>query len=259
MSLEESKYQMKSFITAIAGTNYYNEKHQIIRVDIGGEWFDCKYMGGVVVPHPNDHVALVITCEEFMKKTKSVQGSSKDYLPGISNSDGDTKDIPFGFVFPVPRNQQVAGSNASSGGAAFAINNTNMFDIEKVAIALTPPLNVDYTNKDKETDFKDFSNGIFVNKDGTILIKSHASSITMGKEGMYLGGDIHWESIDQNKEWMRDNGLANFIPLTLVTIPMSMPLFPNMEKFLKLAEGANKVINICVKTEKIIDLLGNVA
>jgi hypothetical protein len=250
----DSKYQLKTFIAPIADTNYYNEKQKIIRVLKDGEQFDCKYLGNFVHPHPNDHLALVVTCEEFIQKTQSVTEERKNFLPGIINKVGDLTDIVFGFVFPISINQEVSGTNASCGGAAFAIENTNMFDPDKISIALSPPLNVDYTNNDKKIDKKDLSNGVFINKDGTVLIKSGPSSITMGEEGIYFGGDIHWASADHNREWMRDNTLAKFIPLTLVTIPMSMPEIPAIEKFAKLANGANKVISVCTKAAKITDL-----
>lgn len=251
----ESKYQLRSFICEIAGTNYYNEKHQIIRIDIDGKWYDCKYLGLPVYPHPNDYVALVITCDEFIKKTKSVIEDRRSFLPGVINKNGDLDDIYFGIVYPISRRQTVAGANPSSGGAALAIENTNMFDPDKIALALTTPLNVDYTNKDKTTDFKDFSNGVFINKDGSILIKSGASSITMGEEGIYLGGNIHWESSEHNREWLRDNTLAKFIPLTLVTIPISMPELPLVEKFQRIANVANKVVSVSTKAVKVTNLI----
>lgn len=250
----DSKYQLRSFICEITDSNYYNEKHQIIRIKIGDKLYDCKYLGLPIYPHPNDYVALVITCDEFIKKTKSIVKDRLSFLPGIINRNNDLDDIYFGIVYPISKRQTVAGANPTCGGASLAIESTNMFDPDKIALALTTPLNVDYTNKDKTTDFKDFSNGVFINKDGTILIKSGPSSITMGEEGIYLGGNIHWESADHAKEWMRDNTLSKFIPLTLVTIPIAMPEVPLIEKFQRIANVANKVVSICTKAVRVTAL-----
>ena len=70
----ENKFQLKAYVMAIADTNYFNEKHKILRVSMNDEWFDFKYLGFPIVPNPSRHVALVLTCEEFLQKTRGVKG-----------------------------------------------------------------------------------------------------------------------------------------------------------------------------------------
>lgn len=251
----DSKFQLKAFITKIADINYYNDTHKIIRVQFKDNRYDFKYMGGPVVPNPTKHLALLITSEEALGDAYAIIGERENFLPGIVDTVGNLTNLSMGVAYLVSKDQEIARTNPSAGGAGIAISKTNMFDLEKVAIALAPPLDKDYTNTDKEQNLEDKSVGVFINNDGTILVKSKGSSITMGEEGIYIGGNVHWESAAHSKEWMMDNTLADFIPSTIVTFPISIKELPNIGKFSQIAEGARKVRNIVETTTKIVGVL----
>jgi len=160
-----------------------------------------------------------------------------------------------GYVYAISKNQEISRTNPTAGGAGFSIRNTNMFDLGKVSIAISPPLDKDYTNTEKDSYIEDKSVGIFINNNGTIVIKSKGSSITMGEEGIYMGGNISWESASHQKEWMMDNTFKDFIPSTIVTFPIAIPSLPNISKFAQLAEGARKVRSVIERTKDIIEVL----
>ena len=256
---------MKGYVGKIASYNYYNEIHKIIRVEFNNRFFDFKYLGGYEVPNPSKHIAIIITSEKAMDDI----GLSEDrlkFLPGIKDDGGSLIDIPIGFVYIVSNEQQTFTTNPNAGGAGFSIENTNMFDLEKVAIAISPPLRKDYTNTDgnlaisdprsaAKEDLKNQSVGMFINNDGTILIKAKGSSITMGEEGIYFGGVPGWESSSHEKEWMMDNQFTFFIPSTIPTAGIAIPALPNIAKFAKIAEGARMVRTIATKATKIADLI----
>ena len=252
----DSKFQLKAFITKIADINYYNDNHKIIRVQFKENKYDFKYLGGHVVPNPSKHLALLITSEEALGDAYAINGERESFLPGIIDKIGNLTNLSMGSVYVVSKYQEIVRTNPSAGGAGMAISKTNMFDLEKVSIAITPPLDKDYTNTDKEPNLEDKSVGVFINNDGTILIKSKGSSITMGEEGVYIGGNVHWESAIHSKEWMMDNTLADFIPSTIVSFPVAIKELPNIAKFAQIAEGARKVRNIIETTTKLAGVIG---
>lgn len=251
----DSRFQLKAFVTNIADINYYNDKHKIIRIKFKDNKYDFKYMGGHVVPNPSKHIALVITSEEALGEAYTIIGDRENFLPGIADNAGNLTNLSMGVVYILSIDQEISVTNPSSGGAGMAISKTNMFDLEKVAIALAPPLDKDYTNTDKEQNLEDQSVGVFINNDGTILVKSKGSSITMGEEGIYIGGNVHWESAAHSKEWMMDNTLADFIPSTIVTFPISIKELPNIAKFAQIAEGARKVRNTVTTSVKLAGVI----
>lgn len=261
-----NKFQLKTYIARIADINYYNEVHKIIRIEFNNKYFDFKYLGGYDVPNPTKHLAIVVTSEEFIDDI----GLSEDkqrLLPGIKDSQGNLNNLPLGFVYIIDKNQTISTTNPNSGGAGFSIQKTNMFDLEKVAIAITPPSNKDYTSTDTshtsfesqtKEDIRNENIGIFMNKDGTILIKSKGSSITMGEEGIYIAGNVGWESSEHQREWMMGNQFQRFIPSTIPTAAIAIPELPNIAKFVQIAEGARKVRSIVSKISSVSNLLSKV-
>jgi hypothetical protein len=253
----QDKYQLKAYIASIAFTNYYNDVHKIIRIEFNKRWFDFKCITEIEVPNPIKHVVMIITYDEYLNQTNSISEERTNYLPGIKNKEGELDDLPFGIAFLIPKKQTVVRTNPNSGGAGMTISNTNMFDLDKVAIAIAPSLNKDYTNNDENPDREHKNIGIFINNDGTILIKSKGSSITMGEEGIYIGGDVAWESSEHQREWMMDNTFQRFIPSTIVTFPISMPELPNIAKFAQIANGARKVRSIVKTVNSVSKLVGH--
>ena len=254
---------MKTFVGKIASYNYYNEIHKIIRVEFNNRFYDFKYLGGYDVPNPSKHIAIIITSEKALDDI-GLSDNRLRFLPGVKDENGSLIDIPLGFVYTVPNEQQTSTTNPNSGGAGFSIENTNMFDLDKVAIAISPPLQKDYTSTDgnlavsdprssAKEDLKNQSVGLFINNDGTILIKSKGSSITMGEEGVYFAGIPGWESSSHEKEWMMDNQFTFFIPSTIPTAAISIPTLPNIAKFAKIADGARMVRNVVSKATKVAD------
>ena len=251
----DTKFQLKAFITQIADMNYYNDIHKIIRIKFKENKYDFKYIGEYIVPNPTKHIALVVTSEEALGDAYAIDKDRDNFLPGIIDNMGNLTNLSMGYVYVISKDQEVSRTNPSSGGAGMSIGRTNMFDLEKVTIAISPSLDKDYTNTEKDPYLEDKSVGIFMNNDGTILIKSKGSSITMGEEGIYIGGNVHWESATHAKEWMMDNTFADFIPSTIVTFPLSIKELPNIAKFAQIGEGARKVRQIVESTTKIVGVL----
>lgn len=239
----DSKFQLKSYISKIADINYFNDKHKIIRIEFNSRFYDFKVLTSGEVPNPNLHLAVVITSEESLSETKSVVGNRLNFLPGIKDSNENLVDLPIGFVYIISKKQTLSVTNSNSGSSTFAISKTNMSDIDNVSIAISPPTSIDYTNTDKDGYIEDKTVGLFINKDNTILIKSQGSSITMGKDGIHLGGKISFES-EAEREWMADNTFHRFIPSTMVTAIPAIPNVPNISRFANIATAARKVRTI---------------
>lgn len=260
----DNRYQFKQFGAKIAATNYYNQFHRIVRIEFNGKFFDFKYLGGAEVPHPKRHVAVVATHDDAINDY-GIDEERLNFLPGLLDEEGTLADLPLGFVYVIPLNQSSSSTNANSGGSTFSISKISMLDLEKVAMALTPPTNKDYTSSNAKNqqsategqeDLGDKNVGIFINTDGAILIKSAGGSIALGEEGVYIAGSVGWESSEHQREWMADNFLQRFIPSTIPTGAVAIPELPNMAKFVQIAEGGKKVRDVVSKLGKIKDLVG---
>jgi hypothetical protein len=251
----ENRYELKAYGASISEINYYNDRHKVIRIKHNKNYYDFKYFGGHIVPSPEHHVAIVVTNDESLLETRCVTPERQNFLPGILDDKGTLADLPFGLVWCVPKKQTVSVTNPNSGGAGFAISKTNMFDLDKVSVAISPPLEGDYTNTESKENLSNKSVGIFINKDGTILIKSIGSSITMGKEGVYIAGNVSWESSEHQRGIMMDNTLQRFIPSTIVTFPISFPEYPNLSLVAQIANGATKVRQVVKVIDKAAGVL----
>jgi len=259
-----NKYQLKTYVAKIADINYYNEIHKILRIDFNSKLFDFKYLGNEV-PHPTRHIAIITTSEEAIDDI-GISSDRQSFLPGIADKVGNLINLPLGFAQIISINQTLSTTNPNSGGAGFSIQKTNMFDLGKVIIAISPPTQKDYTNTDTamtiaevdqgiKEDIRNQNVGIFINEDGTILVKSKGSSITLGEEGLYFAGKVGWESTSHDKEWMADNPFSSFIGSSIPTYALAINEWPNIGKFAQFAEGARKFRGIVSKVAKVSILL----
>lgn len=256
-----TKYRLKQYVGLIADENYYNQLQGIIRINFNGKFFDFKYLGAPYVPNPKTDIAIIVTSDEFITDL-GIPDNRLSYLPGTVNGIGNIGDLPIGFVFTMPKKQTVATTNPQNGSSGFSVRKANMMELDKVRIALSPHIDTDYTstenstnpNVDRSKDDPSNKNiGIFMNDD-VISIKTRGGQITLGDEGIHLGGNIAWESSEHQREWMMDNPLHRFIPATIVTFAVSIPELPNISKFAKIAEGAKKVRDIGGKIGKVTKL-----
>lgn len=239
----DSKHQLKTYVSKIADVNYFNDKHKIIRIEFSNRLYDFKILTSGEVPNPKNHLAIIVTSEEALSETKSIVGERLNFLPGIKDRNNNLADLPVGFVYIISKKQTLSVTNSNSGSSTFAISKTNMSDVDNVSIAISPPTSIDYTNTDKDGYIEDKTVGLFINNDNTILIKSQGSSITMGKDGIHLGGKISIES-EAEREWMADNTFHRFIPSTIVTAAIALPEIPNISRFANIATACRKVRSI---------------
>jgi hypothetical protein len=260
MYTPEDKGQTKFFGAYLADINYYNQYHKIVRVKFQSDpskperLFDFKYLGGAEVPNPKRHIAIIVTNDESISETKALKEERLSFLPGLLDENGNLADLPMGFVYVVPTSQSSGTTVSNSGGAAFTIEKFNTIDIEKMAIAISPPTNIDYTSKENthneqevnegKPDLKDKNVGLFINNDGTVLLKSTGGMIALGEEGVYVAGPVAWESSEHQREWLMDNFLQRFIPSTIPTGALAIPELPNIAKFAQIAEGFRKVTKL---------------
>lgn len=243
----------KIYVAELADKNYYNPFDQIVRIKYNGRILDFRLGANPFeVPNPSKHVVLILTSTSTMDKINEAQ-VREDLLPGYSDSSFTPSSIPFGAAFVMNKDQSVVGTNPQNGSAGFAIDNTNMFDLNKVRISISPTIQKSYTNNDLE-ESQGQNIGVFIN-DNTVLVKSKGASLTLGEDGIHIGGKVHWESSKHNKEFMVDNPFHGFIPQTIVTPLISLPYIPNIGAITNMANSGNKVINIINKTNAVIDVL----
>jgi len=237
-----NKNQFRFFLGNILA---YNDKHQIVRITYGDFLFDFRLNAGPILPNPSTHVALIMTTEEAISSSRAILDERTDLPPGHADKDGNVIDLPPGFVIPLSIKQISAATMPNSPSAGMTIQRSKMSELDNVVVSLTPPLvDKDYTNtgiNEPGKDIRDESMGLFINRDNVIILKSPGSSITMGEEGIFIAGDVSWDSSSQRKEIMVTNPNATFIPSTIVTFPLVMD-YPNIAKFSQIAAGALKIM-----------------
>jgi hypothetical protein len=247
------QYQPKVYLAELAKKNYYNPFDQIIRVDFNGRIIDFRLGGNVIeVPNPEKHVVLIVAPEEVMDKINNSQ-INEDLLPGYVDANFTPAEIPIGAAFLIHKGFVVSGTNPQNGSAGFAMDNTNMFDLNKVRISISPSIEKPYTNNDLN-EAQGQNIGVFMN-DNTVLVKSRGASLTLGEDGVHIGGKVFWESSKHNKEWIVDNPFAGFVPETIITFPVSIPYIPNIGAITNMANAGRKVINVIGKGTAIADAL----
>lgn len=249
MDVTHNEMDTRFFLLEMTDTNYYNERLQIIRVVFEGHAFDFHMAHRpYVYPNPNYHKVLLGTIGKALEG-KGI-GDSRLLLPPGHLSETELAKIPFGWAFLVDFRQHNAGSNPQSGSAAFNLENINMFDRDKLEGSLGPAMDKDYTNNDKDQEDPDsLAIGIFWNHDA-IMLKSRGGAITLGDQGIHIGGKVAWEYSKYNKDVMMDNSLHGIIPQTIPTALVSIPQLPNFAKFVQFADTGQKFINVAQKAGK---------
>lgn len=249
-----NKYNLKTYLAEIAEDNYFNDLHQIIRVKFNGRYFDFRYRPSVIMPNPKLHLAIVSATEEHITGL-GLDIESQGRMPGLDISNNPIS-LPYGWVDLINKKQMTMVTNPQNGSASFAVEGSDMSDKNKTRIALTAPLKKDYTNLEgnlqssqtgeatnSTEDTGDLSIGVFINDD-SVVIKSPGGQITMGQEGIHIGGALKLQASEHEREWMFDNTLARFIPSTIPTGIAVIPELPNVAKFAKYGQVAQRVIKV---------------
>lgn len=237
---------------------FYNPFHKIIRVKYKETYYDLKCDPGVVVPNQQDHLVLAVIPHGLFDYISSIPDHRQVITPGLENSAGQLAQIPQGICFLISSRQTISTANPQNASAGMSITNTNMFDMDKVAIAISPPLvDRDYTTLDDGTtgDINNLAVGVFINKQGTVLIKSQGGSVTLGKEGVHIGGKVSFESSTRDTGILSDNTFADMIPSTIPTAGIAIPKLPNVASIASVANAAMKFIDVIDKTKQISQIL----
>lgn len=262
-----NKGSLKTYLGEIATENYFNDIHQVVRVLFNGRYFDFRYRPSPIIPNPQIHLALITATEKDINSP----GIGEEYqklMPGLSDKESNPRSLPYGWVDIIYKRQLTMVTNHQNASAAFSQDGVDMSNRNKTRVALTPPLNKDYTtpegressttgvSSDSKQDTGDESIGVFIN-DKAVVIKAPGSQITMGDDGIHLGGKIKMESSEHEREWMFDNTLSRFIPSTIPTGAIVIPELPNVSKFAKYAQTFQRISAVADKTSTAIDLFSN--
>lgn len=254
----------ESLLLEMDNNNYYNSRHQLIRVIYREKRFDLRLKHSFMMPNPLDHLVLVDINEDLLEDSEGIAEERLSLPPGFVDREGTLATIPRGTCELIDRRQFEMGSNPQNGQAGFSISNTNMFDPEKLAVAISPPLRGrDYTSLEVSNgDLKDENVGFFINKDGTILIKAPGGSITIGKEGIHIGGRLFTESSAIETGPLSDNTISDLIGSTIPTAGAAWPKLPNFGYIANIANAGMKFISIVDKAKvagQIIDTITDLA
>lgn len=251
----------QTLLLELDGSNYYNPRHQLVRVIYKTKRFDLRLKHSYMMPSPQDHLILVTIREDYLDDNEGIPQERLNYLPGILDEQGTVATIPRGWCELIDKRQFEMGANPQNGSAGFSVSNTNMFDPDKLAVAITPPLKGrDYTSLEESNgDIKDENIGFFINKDGTVLIKAAGGSITIGKEGLHLGGRLFQESSAAETGPLSDNTIGDLIGSTIPTAGAAWPKFPNFGYIANIANAGMKFIEVADKAKKAGEIISNIA
>lgn len=260
-----NKDVLKTFLGEIADENYFNDLQQVVRVRFNGRYFDLRYRPSPVLPNPQMHLAIITATEEEMN-SPGIGEDLQKLMPGIADEEGNPRALPYGWVDVINRKQMTMVTNHQNASAPFALEGADMSNKNKTRVALTPPLQKDYTNAEgrpessqtgetgySKEDTGDQSIGVFINDD-SIVIKSSGAQITMGRDGIHIGGKLKVQSSEHEREWMFDNTLSRFIPSTIPTGAIAIPELPNVAKFAKYGQTFQRIAQIADKTSTAISL-----
>lgn len=232
---------------------FYNDRHKILRVRKGTSYYDFPCLTPTENPDPARHVAMCIVPDKVLDEN-AIVSERLDLPPGWTDNEGTLADMGRGFCYLINRSQSINTTNPQNSQAGFAISNTNMFDKEQVVYAISPPLEGrDYTTKEAKSDLNAESIGIFINRDGTILVKSRGGSITLGDEGVHIGGKFITESSTVDTGPLSDNTISDIIGSTLPTAVAAWPKLPNIGFIANIAAVAVKFISIGDKAKRGIE------
>jgi hypothetical protein len=257
--MEESEHRLEFWMLEMADiVNYYNPRHKIIRVLYNNNYYDLKCDPGFTVPSQTDHLVLAMLPEGFFTNYTPISDFQLNLAPGLISKDGIVGDIPKAIAFLVPKKQTICTANPQSIGAAFNVENSNVHDMKNVAVAVTSPIqDKDYTTLDTANmgDINNLGAGLFINKQGTVLLRSSGGSITLGKEGVHIGGKLACESSVVDTGMMADNPFADLIPSTIVSIPASYPKIPNFVQITSLANASLKLAEMLNKFNTVREMV----
>lgn len=253
---EDEQNNQHLYLLDIADSYYWNARQRIIRVkhpERAGGFIDLYLGQSMEVPNPSNHLIIAIMDDKLLRST-GVDEDKFSLSPGLKNKDGELDVIPSAIAFLINKQQKISISDPQNGSAGFSLSNTNMFDDNKIRLAISPSIAKDYTNnKQNENDRNEI--GIFMNEDA-ILARSRGGSITLADEGIHFGGNIFWEHTKHSKEIMMDNPLHGLIPQTIPTAIISIPLIPNFAMLTQVANGAIKFIEVVDKLKQVSKILG---
>jgi len=258
-SIQTNNSDWKFYVLELSETNYFNPKHQIVRVKYKGKRIDLRINPGIENPSPQDHLVLVIAPEKTMEY-EEVDSDRYFLSPGTISTDGDLGEIQQGICFLIDKKQRVNTTAPQNGQAGFSVSSTNMFDQENVVAVMSPRMvDRDYTSIDPQGQDPNYGSiGIFMNRDGCILIKSTGSSITMGKEGIHIGGRLFLESSARETGPLSDNTISDLIGSTIPTAGASWPKLPNIGQIAQYANAGMKFIKIVDAAKSGIELVRNI-
>jgi hypothetical protein len=240
------------YVMELPNINFFNPTHSIIRVKRQSNYYDLKAIVGVENPNPVDHLCLVVAPERTID-TKYLAQDRLDFPPGLKSLDYSLADVPLGFAFLIDKQQRIKTTNPQSGSAGMSVSGTNMFDPEKVLLAISPRLpNRDYTTlKDQNSDPNADSVGLFINRDGTVLLKSTGGAITLGKEGVHIGGRLFHESSSVDTGILSDNTISDLIPSTIPTAGAAYPKIPNFGQIANIANAGAKFVQVATAAKAV--------
>ena len=251
--------EWKFYVLELDASNYYNPKHQIARIKYKGKRIDMRINPGTENPNPQDHLVLVMAPEKTIEY-EEVDTNRYDLPPGMASSDGDVGNIQQGVCFLIDKRQRVNTTAPQNGQAGFSVSSTNMFDPENVVAVMAPRMvDRDYTSVDQPDQDPNYGSiGIFMNRDGCILIKSTGSSITMGKEGIHIGGRLFLESSARETGPLSDNTISDLIGSTIPTAGAAWPKLPNIGQIAQYANAGMKFVKIAEAAKTGIKLAGSI-
>lgn len=241
-----------NMIVSLDDINNYNDELHMVRIKYNNKKYDIK-LGGNIYERPNSKKHLVlICCPESFFRTEELSEEQLKYIPGYTNN-GNPAFINASVIgYLTNKMQKITTSLPFDAQSSFSINNTVM-DEENTSIAITPPVDANYTNN-TSADKQSLNIGLFINDD-SIVIKTRGGQITMGNEGIHIAGQIHWGSTSHNKEIVTNNPLSIFIGSTIPTYIVGMKEIPNLVKFQSIGQAAYNFSSIVNKVSNIGNIL----
>lgn len=239
---------------------FYNDRQKILRVRYGRKLFDFPCQPGLENPDPARHAAMCFVSDKVLEDSDGIVNERLDLPPGWVDNEGTLATIDKAFCFLVNKAQYITTTNPQNASAGFSISKTNMFDKDKVVYSLTPPLeDRDYTTKEPQSDLNSENVGVFINKDGTILVKSRGGSLTLGDEGVHVGGRFLTESSATDTGPLSDNTISDLIPSTIPTAGAAYPKLPNIGLIANVANAGMKFMSIADKVQTGFDTVKRIA
>jgi hypothetical protein len=241
-------------LMAISTRNYYNERQQLIRVNKidTDKYFDVRLYPTTQMPNPNIHMCIVMASSSYLDGV-GIPDERLDLEPGYQDKEGNINTLPEAIGFIVNKTQEIKVANPQNGSSGFNVSNINTYDQNKLRIAISPPIDKSYTNNSQNEGDQNLV-GIFMN-DNVLVARSAGGSITLGEEGVHIGGKVFLEGGKQNKDIVADNPLHGIIPQTIPTAIVSIPQIPNFAMIVQIADTAQTLMSVVQKTSTISNII----